>query len=95
MLIIKRDVDIKELKKYSIYPRYECDEHTGKTRIYCLDYQRYTFRKLRFKKIKKRIAKIKYTTLDAWCLVIEDDIKELDLDILYDLIKDGLVEKVE
>ena len=96
MLRIKKDVDIKELEKYGIYPKYECNEKTGKTRIYALDTSEFSFRKLIFKKNRKRIAKIYSRTYNDWFLKLEEDTKELvDLDILYDLIKDGLVEKVK
>ena len=45
--------------------------------------------------LKKRIATIYYKTQDSWFLKLDEDRKELvDLDTLYDLIKDGLVEKV-
>lgn len=96
MLKIKDNIDLKELEKYGIYPYYICNTRTGETRVTALDTSEFTFRKLSFKKIKKRIATIYYKTQDSWFLKLEEDRKELvDLDILYDLIKDGIVEKVE
>ena len=100
MLKIKDDVDLKELEKFGIYPRYECSETTGETRIKELNTHYYTFEKLRFKKKKKILARLRPKNLSLtpfeYVLVIENEIDKLiNLDILYDLIKADLVEKVD
>lgn len=96
MLKLKDNIDLEELKKYDIYPYYICNEHTGETMVSMLEKIQYSFRNLKFRKIKKRVAKLHYTSNDGYFLILEDNTKELmDLDLLYDLIKADLVEKVK
>ena len=94
MLKIKDNVDIKELKKFGIYPRYECDQGTGKTRIYELNTKFMSIKHLRFSK-KKKFAIIKYLSENEYILEVPESEKSLlDLDILYDLIQANLIEKI-
>ena len=95
MLKIKDDIDLKELEEYGIFPCYICNTRTGETRITALDTSEFSFKRLSFKKNKKRIATIYYESEDSWFLKLEEDVENLvNLDTLYDLIKDGIVEKV-
>jgi hypothetical protein len=93
MLKIKDNVDLKELEKYKIYPHYVCNEQTGKVYIDGLR-QDLRFGFLGFKKKRKRITHIIDFKEDKFEFVLNDE-KDIELDLLYDLIKDGLVEKVE
>ena len=95
MLKIKDNVDLKELEKYRIYPVYECNSNTGETRIREYVTDDYRFEKLRFVKKRKRIAGIWYTDINECILKLNNVSGQMiDIDTLYDLIKDGLVEKV-
>ncbi len=105
MLKIKDDVDLKELEKFGFKPHYELKNHnTGEsylthyyqTRSY--DRMCGTFHLFPIKKKKSCIINIpsrkienhlKYNSLKI------DDRDFIDLDILYDLIKADLVEKVD
>ena len=95
MLKIKDNVDLKELEKYKIYPKYECNERTGQTIITELRTDICVWEKLRFVK-KKKIIAIRYCNKqNNWFLKLNRRTSEVvDVDTLYDLIKDGLVEKV-
>lgn len=80
MLKIKDNVDLKELEKYGLKLKYECNEDSGVvyvTEIYKLhnDYQ-YS---IRFASVPEYFE-LRY--VEPW-----------DMDIIYDLIKDGLVIK--
>lgn len=81
-LRIKSDADLKELEKYGLKLKYECNEDTGAiyvTEIYKTDGDcRYD---IKFKAVPECFELV-YINLDG-------------IGILYDLIKDGLVEKVE
>ncbi len=102
MLKIKDNVDLKELEKYGLKPHYIMVNHdTGKT---CIDY--YSSSKyecqhgfLRLKSKKKflcfYVSNRKFNNfLKTTNLIIEDE-TFLDMDLLYDLIKADLVEKVD
>ena len=102
MLKIKDNVDLKELEKYGFNFKYDCD--TGEiTEIYKYtgsDLGRYG---LHFKKAKPNIISM-FFSRKYQCWIVDTnilwfhrnyDVYEFDFDILYDLIKDGLVEKVE
>lgn len=77
MLKIKDNVDLKELEKYGLKLKYECNEDNGAvyvTEIYITDYD------IKFKAVPECFELV-YINLDG-------------IGILYELIKDGLVEKV-
>ena len=102
MLKIKDNVDLKELEKFGLKPRYiMTNEQTGKTSIegYCSSkYQaRFgycTFRKKKGNAILNIVNRIIYNRVDRKTFVFEDD-NYVDVDLIYDLIKADLVEKVE
>lgn len=88
MLKIKDDVDIKELKKLGFEPRYS--EETGEISYYIIPYREcFAIRKKR--KIRFKVSKHNGTTwlFDNYAITNPDK-----LDILYDLIQAGLIEKV-
>ena len=101
MLKIKDNVDLKELEKFGLEPHYVLiDESNGKTCIdYCLsekDEFKYGF--LRLKPRRKILflwadCKKFENNLKTKSLCIQDE-PFLDMDLLYDLIKADLVEKV-
>lgn len=89
MLKINPKKDIKELEKFGIYPIYECDKRTGKTRIKALCTDEYKYEKLFFKKKTKKIAR-----KTGYELEIDNQTNEIiDLNTLYDLIKADMVVK--
>ena len=99
MLKIRDNVDLKELEKYGLEPLYKLiDERTGETAIqaytsskYCCKWGYLFFgigKKSHYKKLdikKNRYINNYYAKDDNF----------VDIDLLYDLIKDGLAEKVE
>ena len=96
MLKIKDNVDLKELEKYGFKPKY--DEDTGKIEYVekiCGRHGWYggTYNKLLFKrkKMRFRIEDLRVMDLSIGDIYYIEDIYET----LYDLIKDGLVEKVK
>lgn len=94
MLKIKDDVDLKELEKFHIYPRYKCYEFTGEIYVDGI-YQHLYYGHLKFKKKKISFAKrIIYGYKNKYMYVLKESDYQ-DLDVIYDLIKAGLVEKVE
>ena len=96
MLKIKDNVDLKELEKYGIFPEYTCNTATGEVRIKGYSTREYKFSGLFFKKQKRLITKPIFYDFDKWFLVlVEENFRITDIDLLYDLIKDGLVEKVD
>ena len=91
MLKIKEDIDLKELEKYGLKPKY--DEDTGTVK---------RLESFRYKGILHEVLfqTIFYKYKDSYILddKCEYDKKRdyrVDTDLLYDLIKDGLVEKIE
>lgn len=101
MLKIKGDVDLKELEKFGLKPLYDCDELTGKVRIRCLVSDRYTgkYGALTLIPTKKKGLHIlnRYISKNNnhTSLYRFDDNTYVDIDLLYDLIQAGLVEKVK
>lgn len=99
MLVIDKNVSLEELKKYNIYPEYECNTSTGETRIAALTTPIYRWERLRFKKITKKIAEItiiNHREPYEYALELNKDINNLiDLDTLYKLIKAGIVRQVK
>lgn len=87
MLKIKDDVDLKELKKYGLKLNYEVNHDTGETyidTIYKLRYEdslNYSIKFIRMKYKTKTFYILKY-------------IEDTHINILYDLIQAGLVEKI-
>ena len=104
MLKIKDNVDLKELEKFGFKPRY--NEYTGEVEEYCLSTEseyNFNIKKLDFytttplKNILKRLFKIDKYFNNCWVVRIRhySDFTVVALDLLYDLIQAGLVEKVE
>lgn len=96
MLKIKDNVDLKELEKYGLKPKY--DEDTGEIKGFISErnVRRCKFI-LPFK--RKRIGFIKnyynnFVISDEFIFYNDYFSRYFDEDLLYDLIKDGLVEKV-
>ena len=101
MLKIKDNVDLKELEKFGIYPIYACNIHTGESYIKQLISEKYSgyYGHCRFIKKKKVglqiLAKSIVNRTVNNSLYIFDDSTYVDVDLLYDLIKADLVEKVD
>ena len=104
MLKIKDDIDLKELEKYGLEPVYTLkNQKTGETEIEAYRSSKYC---CRWGYLLFEIGKPShYKTLNIFksTRIISDKtnntyvLKEkdfVDTDLLYDLIKDGLVEKV-
>ena len=102
MLKIKDNVDIKELEKFWFKPRY--NEYTGEVMEYYLSEEsKYDFniKKLNFttalklNEILSRLFKIN-RYYNCWIIKIRhySNFTDVALDLLYDLIKADLVEKV-
>ena len=89
MLKLKNNVDLKELEKFGFKPKY--DEDTGEIKKYVKRAQNNNFNIISFEKEQKLLGN--YEMVNYWGLYIEKVIKET-IDLLYDLIKAGLVEKV-
>lgn len=90
MLKIKDNVSLEELEKYDVFPHYAVNEYTGETKIDSYETSRMYFKGLRFKKEKCRIALFNYKGY----MIDPKAFMELNCDLLYDLIKADLVEKV-
>ena len=101
MLKIKDNVDLKELEKYGLKPYYKMkDNEKGEVYIdfYYSSKHEPRWGYIRLKPVRKILClwfptKIFENNLKASRLIIKDE-DYLDMDLLYDLIKDGLVEKV-
>ena len=101
MLKIKDNVDLKELEKFGLRPKY--DENTGEIKGYSSlpKSEQFYYRLFSITKIKKKLLFRKYREIykiDEEYFVrhtfrSQDD--TCDFDLLYDLIKADLVEKVE
>ena len=105
MLKIKDNVDLKELEKYGFKPHYELKDHSTGESVITHYYQTRSYDRkcgtCHLFPIKKR----KSCIINVFSRRIEnhletnslklDDRDFVDLDIIYDLIKDGLVEKVK
>lgn len=99
MLKIKDGVTLEQLKKYGIKPIYDCDSSTGDTWIRCLISERYVCKEgyLTFIPTKKKVLRIFNGYINNHNLKVYklDDTDFIDADLLYDLIKDDIVEKVK
>ena len=105
MLKVKDSVDLKELEKYGLKPKY--DENTGEISNYYseknLKFGSISDKGLRFTKTKRKLGFIKNVRteflFDEEIIYVRKGVDTYscycDFDLLYDLIKDGLVEKVE
>lgn len=89
MLKIKDNVDLKELEKFGFKPKY--DEDTGEIKKYVKKAQYSNCFIISFEKDQKILGN--YEIVNYWGLYIEKVIKET-IDLLYDLIQAGLVEKI-
>lgn len=104
MLKIKDNVDLKELEKYGIKPIYQMtNSETGKTEIVAYKSDKYCCRwgNILFnigRNPYHKILNIRNKYIDNYIkpkeFKLEDD-NFIDTDLLYDLIKADLVEKVE
>jgi len=100
MLKIKENVDLKELEKYGLEPVYSCNEKDGKIYIAYLKSSKicnrfgYLFVKP-YKKVFCIYVPQRIIENNAKCINIIEENDYIDTDLLYDLIKDGLVEKVD
>ena len=90
MLKIKDNIDLKELEKYKIKPRY--DEYTWKIKYFISEKQICVLNPVYFKTIFYK--ENKNYILDYKCTYFKDYNYKVDIDLLYDLTKADLVEKV-
>ena len=101
MLKIKDNVDLKELEKYNLKPHYKLiNSDTGESKIDYYLSTRYECKVGYFRlKPRKKVlfiwmpSKAIENHIKASSLFIEDE-EFIDTDLLYDLIKADLVEKV-
>ena len=102
MLKIKDNVDLKVLEKFGFKPRY--NEYTGEVMEYYLSEEsQYDFKikklgittTLKLSEILRRLFKIN-RYYNCWIIKIRhySNFTDVALDLLYDLTKTGLVEKV-
>lgn len=91
MLKIKDGVDLKELEKFGFKPKY--DENTGKIDAYEKINKMYDWCGIKIKpKYKETRFRIFKKTEKQW--QINPYREYFDIDMLYDLIKADLIEKV-
>lgn len=94
MLKIKDNVDLKELERFGLKLNYEVNHDTGETyidtvyKLRDVDSLNYS---IKFIRVKYKTKIMKRTKIFYILKYIEDT----HINILYDLIKAGLVEKVE
>ena len=86
MLKIKDNIDLKELEKYGLLLEYECNNKTGDVWV------REIYQLRDENSLNYSICFDLYKHKKSYLLTY---IEETGVSILYDLIKDGLVEKVE
>ena len=99
MLKIKDNVDLKELEKYGLKPKY--DEDTGEIKGFISE--RTVCRGIYILPFKRRKLKIGFKKNYYNNFILDDEFyfyndyfsRYFDEDLLYYLINDGLVEKVE
>lgn len=105
MLKVNDNVDLKELEKFGFKPHYTLkDDSTGESYLsfyyQTRDYDRMygTLHLFPIKKRKSCIINVRSRTIENHLKYIPlkiDDRDFIDLDLLYDLIQAGLVEKVK
>lgn len=91
MLKIKDSVDLKELEKFGFKPQF--DEDTGEIIAYKKNKDKTTFEGL-FVKITEPESKIRIYKSKERIWKLNPYENYYDLDMVYDLIQAGLVEKV-
>ena len=97
MLKINNSKTMKELAEFNIYPYYNANPNTGESFIRLYQYNNYLnpLTRIFFKKKKRKQHLIQFNKHhDDYFLQYEKFDKD-ELDIIYDLIKADLVEKVE
>lgn len=100
MLKIKDNVDLKELEKYGLRPLYGCNTNTGEVHIRCIVSERYSGKYGGLTLIPKKkglhiLNRFISNNNKNISLYYFSDNTYVDIDLLYDLIKDDLVEKVK
>lgn len=102
MLKIKDNVDLKELEKFGLKPLYDCNTNTGEVHIRCIVSERYSGEYGALTLIPKKKKKGLHifnrsisNNNDSLSFYYFDDGTYIDIDLLYDLIKSDLVDKVE
>lgn len=90
-LKIKDSVDLKELEKYGLKPKYDVD--TGKIKRFESYRQKGILHPTTFKTLFYEYKKDTYV-LDDKCDYYKEQDYRVDTELLYDLIKADLVEKV-
>ena len=92
MLKIKDNVDLKELEKFGLKPKY--NEDTGKIKMFVSFRHQGILHQTLFQTIFYEYKKGIYI-LDDMCTKDSPRNYRVDTELLYDLIKADLVEKVE
>ena len=101
MLKIKDNVTLKELEKYGLRPLYDCNSRTGESYVRCIVSERYTgkYGNLTLIKTKKYGLHIFNNIIsnhnNSLTFYSFKDDTYVDIDLLYDLIKADLVEKID
>ena len=100
MLKIKDNVDLKELEKYGLRPLYDCNTNTGEVHIRCIVSERYSGKYGGLTLIPKKkglhiFNRFISNNNNHLSLYYFDYGTYIDIDLLYDLIKADLVEKVD
>lgn len=95
MLKIKNNIDLKRLEDFGFRPKYNVD--TGKIEKYIKEYTYYGFDANRdyiaISVEKSEWQEGQYNTVEFWQLYLEKA-TEKSIDLLYDLIISGIVEKM-
>ena len=96
MLKIKDNVDLKELEKFGFKPKYDVD--TGKIKKYIKQETYYGFdiniEYIAISVEENSIQRGQYDRIDFWQVHLGEKTNK-SIDLLYDLIKADLVEKVD
>lgn len=100
MLKIRDEVDLKELEKFGLEPRYDCNPYTGKTYIRCIVSEKYSRKYGNLSLVPKKkglhiLSGFISNNNEKTAFYRFSDDTYVDIDLLYDLIQAGLVEKVE
>ena len=100
MLKIKDNVSLEQLKKFGLEPIYDCDSRTGDVYIRCIVSNKYSgkYGNLTLSPKKKGLHILKniisnYNRHISFYKFDEDTY--VDIDLLYDLIKADIVEKIK
>lgn len=96
MLKIKNNVDLKELENFGFKPKY--DEDTGKIKKFINKDKKYNYTDsteyILIEIYKELCPYGQYEVKEIWKVYLKERTSE-SIDLLYDLIQAGLVEKVE